>query len=67
MKRATVIRLLVLLAILAAVAAIAFAPPQAPIGQPPLRTLERGDLPAFRSTFNEEAVKARVILLFSPT
>lgn len=67
MKRANVIRLLVLLAILAAVAAVVLAPPQAPLGQPPLQTLERGNLPAFRSAFNEGAGKARIILLFSPT
>lgn len=67
MKRAGVVRLLVLLAILAAVAAVALAPPRAPMGQPPLQTLERGDLPAFRSAFNEGAGKTRIILLFSPT
>jgi hypothetical protein len=67
MKRAGVVRLLVLLAILAAVAGVALAPPRAPQGQPPLQTLRNADLAAFRSAFNDAAGKVRVILLFSPT
>jgi hypothetical protein len=67
MNRRAAIRLLLLLAILAALAGLAFAPPKAPPTQPPLETLTAENLPAFHSTFNDAAGKVRVILLFSPT
>jgi hypothetical protein len=43
------------------------APGTAPVGQPPLATLDSTSLQALQTDFNRESNHARVIVLLSPT
>jgi len=40
---------------------------RAPLGQPPLTSLTPNNLDQFKSTFNDAADRARLVLLLSPT
>jgi hypothetical protein len=65
-----VILVLVLIAIVAGAAALAwleFALRRVPSGQPPLATLDSASLPAFRAAFNAGEGEVRVLALLSPT
>jgi hypothetical protein len=57
--------LIVLIA--AAVAWYRFAPGEAPVGQPPLVTIDASALEGLRGDFNRHSTDTRVILLLSPT
>ena len=53
--------------IAAAVAWYRFAPGEAPVGQPPLVTIDAVALEGLRAEFNRHANETRVIVLLSPT
>lgn len=63
--------LIVLAAIVAVVAALAFwsarRPRQTPSGQPSLESLTPGKLSDFRKAFNNSPSSVRMVLLLSPT
>jgi hypothetical protein len=51
----------------AAVAWYRLAPGEAPVGQPPLVTIDRAAIEDLRADFNRYANETRLILLLSPT
>jgi hypothetical protein len=53
--------------IAAAVAWYRFAPGEAPLGQPPLVTIDATALEGLRAEFNRNANETRLIVLLSPT
>jgi hypothetical protein len=53
--------------IAAAMAWYRFAPGEAPVGQPPLVTLDSAALEGLKAGFNRHADVTRVIVLLSPT
>jgi hypothetical protein len=53
--------------IAAAVAWYRFAPGEAPVGQPPLVTIDASALESLRADFNRYSNETRVIVLLSPT
>jgi hypothetical protein len=42
-------------------------PGTAPVGQPAMATLTKGNLESFREAFNQASGQTRIILLLSPT
>jgi hypothetical protein len=64
-RRFGVAGLVVLIA--TAVAWYRFAPGEAPVGQPPLVTIDAAAVEGLRADFNRYANETRVIVLLSPT
>jgi hypothetical protein len=64
-RRISVAGLVVLIA--AAVGWYRFAPGEAPVGQPPLVTIDAAALDDLRADFNRHSNETRVIVLLSPT
>jgi hypothetical protein len=54
-------------AVLGAIVTAACGPGKSPTGQPPMVTISKTAVDAFRQDFNAAADRARVILLLSPT
>jgi hypothetical protein len=53
--------------IAAAVAWYRFAPGEAPVGQPPLVTIDAAALEGLKADFNSHSNETRIIVLLSPT